>query len=137
MTIKNLWSLNVDEVITAQKIKSELGKEYEVFFPINSQLKDIDLLLQHPRTGKSKSVQVKGSRTYSPKESEIEHLGWGYDVRTSWNQVKDASIFSPTNKIDWKIQKETYKNDFGEWKIKITVNGKYDGKVLAFPVGKT
>ena len=28
MTIKNLWSLNVDEVITAQKIKSELGKEY-------------------------------------------------------------------------------------------------------------
>ena len=54
MTIKNLWSLNVDEVITAQKIKSELGKEYEVFFPINSQLKDIDLLLQLPRTGKSK-----------------------------------------------------------------------------------
>ena len=103
MTIKNLWSLNVDEVITAQKIKSELGKEYEVFFPINSQLKDIDLLLQHPRTGKSKSVQVKGSRTYSPKESEIEHLGWGYDVRTSWNQVKDASIFSPTNKIDFFI----------------------------------
>ena len=103
MTIKNLWSLNVDEVITAQKIKSELGKEYEVFFPINSQLKDIDLLLQHPRTGKSKSVQVKGSRTYSPKESEIEHLGWGYDVRTSWNQVKDTSIFSPTNKIDFFI----------------------------------
>ena len=103
MTIKNLWSLNVDEVITAQKIKSELGKEYEVFFPINSQLKDIDLLLQHPRTGKSKSIQVKGSRTYTPQKSEIKQVGWGYDVRTSWNQVKDASIFSPTNKIDFFI----------------------------------
>ena len=41
------------------------------------------------------------------------------------------------DKIDWKIQKETYENDFGEWKIKITVNGKYDGKVLAFTVVKT
>lgn len=52
----------------------------------------------------------------------------------------DGNYFRPmvfVDKIDWKIQKETYENDFGEWKIKITVNGKYDGKVLAFPVGKT
>ena len=41
------------------------------------------------------------------------------------------------DKIDWKIQKETYKNNSGEWKIKITVNGKYHGNVLAFTVGKT
>ena len=102
MVIRNLWSLNVDEAITAEKIKSKLGKEYEVFFPINSQLKDIDLLIQNPKTGKSKSVQVKGSRTYTPHESTMmKQLGWGYDVRTSWNQVKDASIFSPTNKIDF------------------------------------
>ena len=52
----------------------------------------------------------------------------------------DGNYFRPmvfVDKIDWKIQKETYENDFGWWKIKITVNGKYDGDVLAFPVGKT
>ena len=52
----------------------------------------------------------------------------------------DGNYFRPmtfVDKIDWKIQKETYENDFGEWKIKITVNGKYVGNVLAFPVGKT
>ena len=59
MTIKNIWSLNVDEAIVAEKIKKELGKDYEVFFPINSQLKDIDLLIQNPKTGKSISVREK------------------------------------------------------------------------------
>ena len=52
----------------------------------------------------------------------------------------DGNYFRPMtflDKIDWKIQKETYKNDSGEWKIKITVNGKYHGNVLAFTVGKT
>ena len=102
MTIKNIWSLNVDEAIVAEKIKKELGNDYEVFFPINSQLKDIDLLVQNPKTGKSKSVQVKGSRTYLPQNSEINFVGWG-DIRTSWNQVKESSIFSPTNKIDFFI----------------------------------
>ena len=27
MTIKNIWSLNVDEAIVAEKIKKELGKK--------------------------------------------------------------------------------------------------------------
>ena len=58
MTIKNIWSLNVDEAIVAEKLKKELGKRYEVFFPINSQLKDIDLLIQNPKTGKSKSINL-------------------------------------------------------------------------------
>ena len=52
----------------------------------------------------------------------------------------DGNYFRPmvfVDKIDWKIQKDTYKNDSGEWKIKITVNGKYHGNVLAFTVGKT
>ena len=52
----------------------------------------------------------------------------------------DGNYFLPmtfVDKIDWKIQKETYENDFGEWKIKITVNGKYHDNVLVFPVGKT
>ena len=52
----------------------------------------------------------------------------------------DGNYFLPmtfVDKIDWKIQKETYENDFGEWEIKITVNGEYHGNVLVFPVGKT
>ena len=91
MTIKNLWSLNVDEVITAQKIKSELGKEYEVFFPINSQLKDIDLLVQNPKTGKSRAIQVKGSRTWNVKGSRRKKLGWG-EINSSWFKIKKSSI---------------------------------------------
>ena len=101
MTIKNFWSLNADEVIVAHKIKTELGKEYEVFFPVNSQLKDIDLLVQNIRTGKSKSVQVKGSRTYEPSRLfGAKNLGAD---KTSWHVIKEKSIFSPTNKIDFFI----------------------------------
>ena len=102
MTIKNLWSLNVDEAIVAEKIKKELGKEYEVFFPINSQLKDIDLLIQNPKTGKSKTIQVKGSRTWNVKGFRRKKLGWG-DINSSWLKIKRTSIFSTTNKIDFFI----------------------------------
>ena len=100
MTIKNLWSLNVDEVITAEKIKSELGRGYEVFFPINSQLKDVDLLIYNLKTGKSKSVQVKGSRTYEPGRGKSKKMG---NVKIGWNVIHAKSIFSPTNKIDFFV----------------------------------
>ena len=63
MGIKNLWSLNVDEAILSEKIGKELGKEYQIFFPVNSQLKDIDLIIYNLKTQKTKSIQVKGSRT--------------------------------------------------------------------------
>ena len=102
MTIKNIWSLNVDEAIVAEKIKKELDKKHEVFFPINSQLKDIDLLIQNPKTGKSKAIQVKGSRTWNLKGSRRKKLGWG-DVSSSWLTIKECSIFSTTNKIDFFI----------------------------------
>ena len=89
MVIKNIWSLNVDEAIVAEKIKKELGKKHEVFFPINSQLKDIDLLIQNPKTGKSKAIQVKGSRTWNVKGSRRKKLGWG-DINSSWFKIKKS-----------------------------------------------
>ena len=92
MGIKNLWSLNVDEAILSEKIGKELGKEYQVFFPVNSQLKDIDLIIYNLKTQKTKSIQVKGSRTYVPKRSEAKKLE---NSRTSWNVIKSESIFSP------------------------------------------
>ena len=100
MGIKNLWSLNVDEAILSEKIGKELGKEYQVFFPVNSQLKDIDLIIYNLKTQKTKSIQVKGSRTYVPKRSEAKKLE---NARTSWNVIKSESIFSPTNEIDFFI----------------------------------
>ena len=41
MAIKNFWSLNVDEAILSDKLNKTLGKKYQVFFPVKSQLKDI------------------------------------------------------------------------------------------------
>jgi len=109
MTIKNIWSLNVDEAIVAEKIKKELDKKHEVFFPINSQLKDIDLLIQNPKTGKSKAIQVKGSRTWIIRGSRREKLADYFkidlesDINSSWFKIKKSSIFSTANKIDFFI----------------------------------
>ena len=94
---------------SAANLKKELGKRYEVFFPINSQLKDIDLLIQNPKTGKSKSIQVKGSRTWIIRGSRRQKLADYFkidlesDINSSWFKVKKNSIFSTTNKIDFFI----------------------------------
>ena len=99
MAIKNLWSLSTDEAITADWLKNNLKKGYEIFFPVNSQLKDIDLVVFNLKNGKSKTVQVKGSRTYGTNDDQF-----------AWIVVKEASIFKTTNKTDffifvWHIQK--------------------------------
>ena len=100
MTIRNLWSLNVDEAILVDKLKKELGKEYQVFFPTNSQLRDIDLLSYNTTSRKIKSIQVKGSRTYDPKRSESKKYGIG---KTSWFTINHDSIFRPKSEIDFFI----------------------------------
>lgn len=101
MVLKNIWSLNVDEAIVADKLRTTLGKSnYEVFFPINSQLKDIDLVLINLKKMKSKTIQVKGSRTYEPTKSERDRYGRG---NSSWIQISKKSIIDPTNKIDFFI----------------------------------
>lgn len=43
--MKNFWSLQVGEAIAAEKLSRYLGKDFQVFFPLNSQLKDVDLLV--------------------------------------------------------------------------------------------
>ena len=99
MTIKNIWSLSVDEAITSDRLKRELGKNYEVFFPVKSQLKDIDLVVFNLKKGKSKTVQVKGSRAYKSGADQY-----------SWITVKENSIFRTTHKTDffifvWHVEK--------------------------------
>ena len=93
MAIRTSWSLNVDEAVVVDRIKEELGKNYEVFFPANSQLKDIDLVVFNLKNGNAKTVQVKGSRSYTTKKGE----------EYSWIRVKKKSIFKTMNKTDFFI----------------------------------
>jgi hypothetical protein len=65
MTLKNLWSLQVGEVICADLIKRHLGEDYEVFIPLNNQLKDYDLVIMNQKTKKVSKIQVKESREYN------------------------------------------------------------------------
>ena len=79
-------------------------------------------MIQNPKTGKSKSIQVKGSRTYLPPKSFSKKFG---DGQTSWNWVNETSIFSPTNKIDFFIyNKRRFPQDFNS-KNDTKIRGKY------------
>lgn len=101
MGIKNLWALNVDELLVADQIKQNFKKsDFEVFFPLNSQMKDIDLLFVKLRNNKSSFIQVKGSRTYQPTRSEIRHYG---DGSAAWFKIDKNSIFNTINRIDYFI----------------------------------
>ena len=65
MAIKNFWSLQVGEVIVADLIKKNLGKDYTIFMPLDNQLKSIDLVLVNLRTKKLSTIQVKESREFT------------------------------------------------------------------------
>jgi len=95
MVIKNLWSLNVDEAIVADRLNEYFrkikNKDFQVFFPINSQLKGIDLIIYNTETHKTKTVQVKGARSYKGKDHE----------EYGWHKVKSDDI-NP-EKIDFFI----------------------------------
>ena len=101
MSIKNLWSLNIDELLVADKLKDNFKKtNYEVFFPLNSQMKDIDLILLNLKNYYAKSIQVKGSRTYEPTKAEIERYGKG---GAAWFRIDKDYIFKPKNRVDYYV----------------------------------
>lgn len=101
MGIRNLWSLNVDELLVADQLKENFKKsDYDVFFPLNSQMKDIDLVIMNVKSAKARTIQVKGSRTYAPQKSEIERFGEGSGA---WFKIGTDSIFNPSNKVDYYI----------------------------------
>jgi len=71
MTMKNMWSLHVDEAIVADRIRHALrGKDCEVFFPVNSQLKDVDLIVHNLKNHTTKTVQVKSSKSWKSRGDE-------------------------------------------------------------------
>lgn len=90
MVIKNFWSLQVDEAIVAEKIKTL--KEVEAFFPVNSQLKDIDLIVFNLKTHRVKTVQVKSSRSW--KSEGYEYSGQRIPINKINPNLVDFFIFS-------------------------------------------
>jgi len=92
MVMKNFWSLTVDEALTVEKLKKSLGRNFQVFFPTNSQLKDIDLIVYNLKKCEPTSVQIKGSRTYDYQDEPY-----------SWHMIKKDSIFTPENVVDFFI----------------------------------
>ncbi len=80
---KNFWSLNTDEAVVVGILRDDTPKNIEVFMPANAQMKDIDLILMNINTKKSITIQVKGSRAYEPRKSEVIKYkdgsgGWFY-----------------------------------------------------------
>ena len=67
--MKNIWSLQVGEVIVAEEIRKRLPKNYQVFIPLNNQLRDIDLILSNLHKKKYVTIQVKESREYKLGEA--------------------------------------------------------------------
>ncbi len=120
MSLKNIWSLNIDETLVADKLKSEFNKsDYEVFFPLNSQMKDIDLLLIRLKKYKAFTIQVKGSRTYTPRASETERYGTG---SAAWFTLTKDSVFLPSNKVSFYV---FVLHSFGDSEFKKTIEIDY------------
>ena len=88
-SIKNFWSLNVDEAVVTGMLRSNTPKEIEVFMPLNAQMKDLDLVLVNTKNKKSLTIQVKGSRAYKGTENDIKRLGNGSN---SWYSIKKETI---------------------------------------------
>lgn len=76
VSIKNYWSLNVDEIVVATQLKTIFKKkDYEVFFPLNAQSEGIDLILFNKKTRNAVTIQVKGSKPYGPPDFEVNQHG--------------------------------------------------------------
>lgn len=74
---KNFWSLNTDEAVVTGILRNHTPKNVEVLMPINAQMKDIDLVLMNMDNDKTLKIQVKGSRAYEPRKSEVKKYGSG------------------------------------------------------------
>lgn len=95
---KNFWSLNTDEAIVVGILRDSTPKNVEVLMPANAQMKDIDLVLMNLNNKKSLTVQVKGSRAFEPRKSEVIKYGEG---SAGWFFFHSDTIFK--NSADYFI----------------------------------
>lgn len=74
---KNFWSLNTDEAVVSGILRDATSKDVDVLMPLNAQMKGVDLYLINVKTKKVITIQVKGSRAYEPRKSEVKKYGQG------------------------------------------------------------
>ena len=99
--MKNLWSLQVGEAVVAEKLSEELRNKgnYQVFIPLNNQLKDIDLILADLDKKTYATIQVKESRLYSQENKHYSDgkINWG------WFQIRQNKLDDPKTKVDFYV----------------------------------
>jgi len=104
MPIRNLWSLECGEVVTAEAILENV-KSAEVYFPLH----DIGVDLLVVKGKKHGSIQVKESRYFTERERKgtIGH---------SWHQLHRKKFLRDKDKVDFYVFL-TYMPKFGEHKL--------------------
>lgn len=90
---KNFWSLNTDEAVVCGILRNETEKNIEVLMPMNAQMKGIDLVLMNVETKKAVTIQVKGSRAYEPRKSEVNKYGHG---NCGWYKLNTGTVHDAT-----------------------------------------
>ncbi len=77
ISVRNFWSLNTDEAIVIGLLKKNLSNDIEIFMPMNSQMKDIDLVAINTKSNRLVKIQVKASKAYLPSKSQTKNFNSG------------------------------------------------------------
>jgi len=105
MSIRNFWSLETGEVITAEALLRNV-EGIEVYFPLHDV--DVDLLVV--RGSKHVGIQVKESRYYMEQE-------WKGSLGHSWHHLSRKSFLRERNRVDFYIFL-TYLPRYGEHRLR-------------------
>lgn len=116
MPVRNLWSLEPGECVTAEEILKKL-RDCEVYFPLHDV--GVDLLIV--KGNKHVGVQVKESRYYFGHVWRSGHRGH------SWHQVRKDKLMKDRDKADFYIFL-TYLPRYGEHRL-----SRFENKFLIVP----
>lgn len=118
MPIRNLWSLECGEVITAETLLKNI-KGCEVYFPLHDV--GIDLLVVKDK--KHVSIQVKESRYYTRRV-------WKGTLGHSWHSLHKKKFLRDKKKVDFYVFL-TYLPKFGEHRMQ-----KFENKFIIIPTSE-
>lgn len=108
MPIRNLWSLECGEVITAEALLKNI-KDCEVYFPV----KDVGIDLLVVKDKKPVSIQVKESRYYQRKHS--------------WHMISSNKFVRDEERVDFYVFL-TYLPKYGKHKM-----SKFENQFIIVP----
>lgn len=89
--MKNLWSLQVGEAIVAEEMQKHLPKHFQVFIPLNNQLKNVDLIVSNLNSQKFLTLQVKESREYHKGKAD------------GWFTIPKNKVMTKKNSVDFYV----------------------------------